>query len=160
MSGHDDGQAPERVRELAEPLAEALDLEVLEVAISGPGGRPLIRVTVDASPSDTIGVDVDDVAALSRRLGEVLDEQDVMPGAYTLEVTSPGADRPLRAQRDFARNIGREVRVLGREGSDAPAEVTGTLVAVDEDRVTLDVEGSQVQLDLADLESGRVVLPW
>jgi ribosome maturation factor RimP len=87
-------------------------------------------------------------------------EQDLVPGSYDLEVTSPGADRPLRTSRDFARNVGRDVRLQHAEGYDGPAERTGTLVATTETDITLAIGGSQVTVPLRDVDHGTVVLPW
>lgn len=160
MVRHDDGQVPDLVRDLAVPLAERLDVEVLDVEIGGPKQRPLIRVIADvADPSSGAGLDVDVVAKLSRQLGGVLDEHDSVPGPFTLEVTSPGVDRPLTDVRDFQRNVGRDICVTPAEHADSD-EVTGRLIAVDADEVTLDVDGTDVRIAIADLDHGTVVLPW
>jgi ribosome maturation factor RimP len=161
MARHDDGRVPELVRELAVPLAEDLDIEVLDVEIGGPSSRPLIRVIADvADPTSDAGMDVAVAAKLSRRLDQALDEQDLLPGPFTLEVTSPGADRPLTEKRDFQRNVGRDVRVTPAEQATDDAEVTGRLVDVDDDEVTLVVDGRDVRIAFADLDHGKVVLPW
>jgi ribosome maturation factor RimP len=161
MARHEDGRVSGRVRDLAVPLAEALDIEVLDVEVGGPRSRPVIRVIADvADPTSEAGLDVEVVAKLSRRLGDALDEDDLVPGPFTLEVTSPGVDRPLTRVRDFQRNLGRDVRVTAAGQGDATTEITGRLVAVDEDHLTLAVDDADVHVAFADLDHGRVVLPW
>ncbi len=155
----------DHVRGLADPLATALAVEVLDVRVSGPSGRRLVRVTIDLLDLDADeGVDIDTVATLTRQLNEALDEVDPVPGRYTLEVTSPGADQPLVRARDFARNRGREVKVAVSDASadvaDDPVEHTGVVVAVTDTDLTLDIDDTELVVPLADIEQARVVLPW
>jgi ribosome maturation factor RimP len=161
MARSDDRQLPGRVRDLARPVADPLGVEILEVAVKGQPGRRVVRVTADAQELDAdANLDIDTIARLSRELGDALDEQDLIPGAYTLEVTSPGADRPLTTPRDFARNVGRDVRVTRSTDDDGPSELTGTLVGVTDDDITIEVDGREVVVRYTDLDHGKVVLPW
>lgn len=167
MARIDDGQLPEAIHELAAPLADALGAELLDVVVKGQKGRRLVRLVVAAAlppgqltTSPDPGLDVETIATLSRRVDDALEERDLVAGAYTLEVTSPGADRPLRRASDFARNVGRDVRVVRGEDVPGPRELTGTVVAVDTDRVTLEVDGDKVEVPMRDVDHGKVVLPW
>lgn len=148
------------VEALVQPLADDLDVELLEVEVKGHRNRRVVRLVADAVQ----GLDVDRIAALSRQMGDELDARDLVPGGYTLEVTSPGVDRPLRTARDFRRNVGREVRVVRtRDAAAAPdvkGEVTGTVAAADDEAVTLTVDGQQVAVGLDEIDHGKVVLPW
>jgi len=155
MTSKDD-RLPDTIRALAVPLADELDVELVDVEVKGQGARRLIRLVADADD----GLDVDVIATLSRRVGGALDDQDLIPSSYTLEVTSPGIDRPLRSPRDFARNVGRQVRVVRREDVPGDREVTGTVTAADEDTVTLDAAGEKLVVSLTDVDHGKVVLPW
>ncbi|MEX2329071.1 MAG: ribosome maturation factor RimP [Nitriliruptoraceae bacterium] len=178
MTSRREAQLIERVRALVVEACTDVEVELLDVELRGQGQHRVVRVvadTVDTSPD--AGLDVDDIATVSRRIGEVLDAQDVVPGSYTLEVTSPGADRPLRATRDFLRNAGRDVVVhlragdtddvdpgdgdaQGRPDDDSGPQTTGTVVGADESELTLDVSGERVTIALADIDHARVVLPW
>ena len=161
MARIEDDRLPARVRDLLAPVAEEFGAVVLEAHVKGQAGRRLVRVVVDREELDPeAGLDIDTIARLSRRCGEVLDRDDVIPGAYTLEITSPGADRPLRSPRDFARNVGRQVRVVREERCGAPRELTGVVGGVTEDEITLERDGGEVRVALADLDHGKVVLPW
>jgi ribosome maturation factor RimP len=154
-----DDALPSRVRDLAEPFAEELGVDLVDVEVRGQTGRRVVRLIAD-SLEVSEGLDVDQIAALSRRVGGVLDETDLIPGAYTLEVTSPGATRPLRRGRDFARNVGREVDVQRLETSGDPATIRGEVVAADDDAVTLRTSDGEVRVALTDVDHGTVVLPW
>jgi ribosome maturation factor RimP len=156
MARIDDGQLPAVIRDLVAPVAAELDVDLLDVEVKGQRGRRLVRLVADAEG----GLDIDVIATLSRRAGDALDEADVVAGAYTLEVTSPGADRPLRAPRDFARNVGRDVRVFRAEGAEGPREVTGTVVAATDEAVTLQLDDAEVTVAFTEIDHGKVVLPW
>jgi ribosome maturation factor RimP len=157
----DDAALPAQVRALVEPLAAELQVEVLDVQVKGPRGRRLVRVTADAADLDAAaGLDIDTIATLSRQLGDVLDAGDLITGTYTLEVTSPGADQPLTRARDFARNRGREVRLTRHHDDEEAAPMTGTVVAVTDDTVTLATADGELDVPLDDVDHATVVLPW
>jgi ribosome maturation factor RimP len=147
---------PGRLVALAEPVAADLGVDLVDVEVKGPRNRRVVRLVADAEG----GLDIDRIAELSRAVGDAID--DVVPGSYTLEVTSPGTDRPLRRLRDFERNVGRDVRIQRTQqaAADAPGEVTGTVVAATDGTVTLDVDGEQVAVPIDDVDHGKVQLPW
>jgi len=124
----------ERLRGLLEPLvsAERLDLEQIEV--SRAGRRRVLRIIVDSEE----GVELDTCAELSRAISQKLDETDAMgEDEYVLEVSSPGADRPLTERRHYVRATGRLARLQLREGG----ELVARILAVDEDGLDLEVPG-------------------
>ena len=121
-------------RELEGPL-RALDLDVEAVELTPAGERRILRIAVDGDD----GVTLDAVADATKRVSEVLDASDVMgEQPYTLEVTSPGVDRPLTQPRHWRRNQGRLVKVSLHDGR----TVTGRVVDSDDEHASLDVEGS------------------
>ncbi|WP_200942162.1 ribosome maturation factor RimP [Angustibacter sp. Root456] len=127
------------MRDAIAPAAADLGLVVEEVVAAPAGSRRLLRVVVDLADDradDAAALSLDAVAEASRRISEVLDADDVVPGAYVLEVTSPGVDRPLTDPRHFRRNRRRKVEVRLRDGS----SVTGRVVEAGE-ALELDVEG-------------------
>ncbi|MCS0636516.1 ribosome maturation factor RimP [Streptomyces sp. LP05-1] len=124
----------ERLRELLEPLVTARQLDLEEIAVSRAGRRRVLRIVVDSDE----GVELDACADLSRDLSAKLDETDAMGDEeYVLEVSSPGADRPLTEHRHYVRATGRLVRLLSREGG----ELVARILAVDEDGLDLEVPG-------------------
>lgn len=131
---------------LSEPLAE-LGVDVEEVEIQQAGRRQVVRVVIDRDG----GVDLDLVAEVSRRVGELLEEgplSTAVPGPYVLEVTSPGVDRPLTEARHWRRALDRLVRVQMQDGGVIEGRICGVS---DDDSVTLTVADADVTLDRADV---------
>ena len=96
-----------RVTELAEPLTASLGLELAEVEYKQEGGRMVLRLFIDREG----GVTLDDCAAVNRELAEILDVEDFIQSRYTLEVSSPGINRPLKKPSDYERFSGRLVKI-------------------------------------------------
>ena len=142
----------ERIADLAGPAAEAAGLIVDSVTVSASGKSTKVLVTVDL-PEDAVGsADLDTVAKASRAIGDALDEANVPPGAYTLEVSTPGTDRPLTLRRHFMRARTRLVELEMAAGS----AQTGRIVDVAEDALVLDIDGKTQTVALADVKLGRV----
>ena len=133
---------------LAAPLgSRGLDLEGVEV--SAAGRRRLVRVLVDKDG----GVTLDEIADATTLVSDELDAHDVLGDApYTLEVTSPGVDRPLTLPRHWARNVDRLVTVRPVEGS----PYTGRIVAVADDSARLDVGGTQREVRYDEVATAKV----
>ncbi|MFD9796089.1 ribosome maturation factor RimP [Streptomyces sp. NPDC059070] len=124
----------ERLRGLLEPLVSAKDLDLEEIEVSRAGRRRMLRIVVDSDE----GVELDTCAELSRAVSDALDESDVMGDEeYVLEVTSPGAERPLSEPRHYARATGRLARLTLTEGGELVARILG----VDEEGLDLEVPG-------------------
>ena len=148
---------PPRVQELAERVAEAHGIDVLELALRRQGRSQVLSVVLDSDD----GVDADVVERVTKELSLELDEADPLPGSYILEVTTPGLDRPLRTGRDFRRQRGHEVQILREASGEQPrTQLRGVVVAADDQVVTLEVGGSNVRVPLSDVVRGKVVLPW
>jgi ribosome maturation factor RimP len=133
-------QAREHLLTLLGPIVAGAGYDLEDVTVTAAGRRSLVRVTVDADG----GIDLDAVATVSRLVSDALDAdaQDpksprALAGAYVLEVSSPGVDRPLTEPRHWRRAVGRlvKVEVAGRS-------ITGRIAAADDSGVTLEVEGS------------------
>lgn len=138
----------ERVRTAIEPVVAAAGFDLEDVAITAAGRRSVIRVIVDRDG----GADMDAIAAVSRLVSDALDSSGATgDAAYTLEVTSPGVDRPLTEPRHWRRAAGRLV-VAG--------DVHGRVVAADEESVTLLVGGSEHVIPYSDLAPGLVQIEF
>lgn len=146
---------PPGVLELAERVASERGVEVLEAQLSGGGSRRQLNVVLDADRP----VEADVVEDVAKALSRALDEADPIEGRYVLQVTTPGLDRPLRTARDFRRQLGHEVRVTVATAGGAE-RLQGTVSAVGDERLTLEVDGAPVEVPLADVTVGKVVLPW
>ncbi|MFI1184703.1 ribosome maturation factor RimP [Streptomyces californicus] len=125
----------ERLRGLLEPLVSAQELDLEEIEVTRAGRRGVLRIVVDSEE----GVELDACAELSRSISQKLDETDAMgEGEYVLEVSSPGADRPLTEHRHYVRATGRLARFHLADGS---GELVARILAVDEDGLDLEVPG-------------------
>jgi len=136
------GSTPDITDRLAGDLApsvQALGLDLEAVDLSKAGKRSVLRIAVDKDG----GVDMDDIAEATKAVSEVLDESDLMGGnPFTLEVTSPGVDRPLTLPRHWRRNQYRLIKVDLAEGD----PVTGRIISSDEQGVVLDVDGTETPI--------------
>ncbi|RID87133.1 ribosome maturation factor RimP [Peribacillus asahii] len=125
----------EIVEELVTPILEDLQLELVEVEYVKEGSW-FLRVYIDKET----GVDIEDCGTVSEKLSEKLDEVDPIPQNYFLEVSSPGAERPLKKDKDFQKAIGKNVYIKTYEPILNEKEFEGTLMAFDGQEVTLEVK--------------------
>ena len=146
----------ERLWAVIEPYvaAEGIELDDLEIVGKTPG--VVVRVTLDAEG----GVAVDRIAEVSRRLSRLLDEEDPVSGAYTLEVSSPGLERKLRRPSHFQKSLGRDVKVKSRLEIGGEFGHRGVLVSADDDGFVVDVDGEKREIAYGDVVSARTVFAW
>jgi len=152
------------IRELADPLCASLGMEVIHVDCVRMKTRWLVRVYLDKAG----GVTLDDCSQVSGQLGDILDVHDLPPGPYTLEVSSPGPDRPLSRDKDFLRYVGHFIRIRLHEKVDGMKHFRGKLVdfVIEGDRKTIVLEMGDKRCRIpcesllkANLEDERGVLP-
>ena len=124
----------EKVGELAGPVLLALGVELVDVVYASEGGRKILRLLID-KPG---GVNVDDCTSVSRDLGPLLDVEDVIRGSYSLEVSSPGLDRPLKSQKDFFAAMGKKIRLRTKEAIEGRKNFKATVQEVSEKDVTVE----------------------
>jgi len=143
----------DRVRALVEPLAEQAGAHVYDVTFAG--GKLVVAL------SRTGGIDLEALTDVSRQLNVLLDEQDVVTGSYTLEVTSPGLERVLRTAEHFAGAVGADVTIRTNADVEGERRVRGTILAVAGDEITVALEdGGERTLRVADVERARTVFTW
>ena len=141
------------LRKLLEPGVSALGFELVDVEMAGSHHYTTLRVYID-SPR---GVNVDDCAKVSRQLSALLDVEDPLPGHYTLEVSSPGLDRPLVKPDDFKRFVGETVKVKMHAPLQGRKNFTGKLVDVAADHVVVEVDKETFNLAFDAMERARLV---
>ena len=134
----------ERVRELATRVAAAYGLDIFDVELKREGGQQVLRVIVDrpgpaATPEDSVSID--DCARVAEELGTLLDVEEVMPGGYTFEVSSPGLDRPLRTADDYRRFAGRWAKIVTSEPVQRQTAFNGRVMGMDGEDVLFESEG-------------------
>jgi ribosome maturation factor RimP len=135
------GDVVEQVRAAAARVAGSYGLEIFDVQFRREASGMVLRVQIDrpgpaASADDSVSVD--DCASVSRDLSAILDVEDIVPTAYTLEVSSPGLDRPLRGLDDYRRFAGRRAKVVLRQQIDGQGFVKGRLAGADGNEVLID----------------------
>jgi ribosome maturation factor RimP len=142
---------------LIEPEVKALGYDLVRVKMTGGAGDPTLQVM--AERPETRQLDIDDCAAISRRLSDLLDEADPIEDAYRLEVSSPGIDRPLTRLRDFADWAGHEARVSVIEAIEGRKQFKALLGGVDGDVVHLnDPKSGDVAIAFDNIHSAKLVL--
>jgi ribosome maturation factor RimP len=152
----------ERIVGLLEPAVAAMGMDLEDVRITSAGRRRLLRIVVDADG----GVGLDDIALVSRELSATLDRAAAMGEAsYTLEVSSPGVDRPLTEPKHWRRAVGRMVTAPFQPGSatDVPAGstvVTGRVTGTDASGVRIDVDGASRVFGYSELGPGRIQIEF
>ncbi len=146
------------VTALVEPILADLGLELYDLEFAGG----TLRVTIDTPPGGPTGVDIDKIALVNRTLGRALDHDDVVPGRYVLEVTSPGLERTLRTSAHFVRETGKTVNVRLVSALDGRRRMTGLLQAAGDDSFTvrLDDSGETVEIPYSLLDKARTVFVW
>jgi ribosome maturation factor RimP len=141
-----------RINELILPVLKAQGVELVDTEFVKAGKRYALRLFLD-KPG---GITLDDCAALSSLLGEIIDVHEVIDHAYTLEVSSPGLTRPLKKVEDFQRSLGRLVRITVRGGTGKRSLFRGQLQGVEGDSVVVQ-EGQQVfRIPMADIVKARL----
>ena len=134
----------ERVQELAEQVAIDHGLELVHVEVAGPDNKPIVRVFIDKPQ----GVTHDDCSEVSLHLGTILDVEDFIHAAYTLEVSSPGLDRGLYKRTDYERFAGNNAKLKTRQPIAGQRNFRGRLLGIEGDEVIFD-----------DRTNGRVQIP-
>jgi ribosome maturation factor RimP len=147
-----------RVWQLAAPLAEGEGMEIVDIDFRHEGNRGgrVLRLYLDKEG----GPNMDDLSRVSRQLSELLDAQDTIDGAYTLEVSSPGINRPLKKPAHFARFVGKRIRVRTRDLVDGRRSFLGILGQVVEDSVILTQEGKRYQIPFSMIEKSNYEHDW
>lgn len=147
-----------RVWELAAPLAEKEAMEIIDIELRHEGSRGgrVLRLYLDKEG----GPNVDDLSRVSHQLGELLDSENAVEGAYTLEVSSPGINRPLRRREHFSRCIGKRIRVRTRDMIDGRRSFLGILEEVETERITLEQEGVRYQIPFSIIEKSNYEHDW
>jgi ribosome maturation factor RimP len=139
------GDITEGIRPIVEAVASELGIEVVDVVVRRARSHYLVRIDVDrAGPA---GVTLDDCQQLSRLLDPRI-EDDLIPGSYVLEVSSPGIDRPITSPDDIRRNTGRRVTVVTREPTGSERSIDGVLVGSANGRLRIATDGGEVEVPL------------
>jgi ribosome maturation factor RimP len=153
-------QPLDQIRAIAERVAASRGLTIWDIQSRREAGGHVIRLFIDrpgpsAGPEDSVSIE--DCAEVNREVGTILDVEDPVPFAYTLEVSSPGLDRPLRGIEDYRRFAGRLTKVVVKEAVDNQKAFEGRLRGVEQDEVLLEApNGRMHRLPLRLITRGRL----
>lgn len=146
----------EKIEKLIVPVADELGYELVRVQMQGGARRTTLQIM--AERRDRTAMLVEDCARLSRAISAVLDEADPITEEYTLEVSSPGIDRPLMKRADYERFMGHDVKLEMDAPVDGRKRFQGAMTAIDGDNLLLDSESGSASLPLARIKSAKLIL--
>lgn len=144
------------LRNLIQPIAESHGVELVDIEYTGSARGQLVRVFVDTET----GIRMEQCERISRDIADILDQKDVIPSRYRLEVSSPGLDRPLKNARDFQRQLGRKVKISYSEHEDKIKTITGIIEKVDETSMLVQLEKEQINIALVKILLAKIVPVW
>ena len=142
----------DQVSALAAPVAESHGCELWDVEYVKEAGTWYLRIFIDAEG----GVNIDQCEAISRQLDPILDEKDLIPGAYTFEVSSAGAERQLKRPSDFERFMGKLVEVKLYKAHEGRKEYVGDLAGFADGDVTINVAGKEITFEKSQVANVRL----
>jgi len=146
----------ERVRELiADYLAEH-DIELVEIIYKRMQGEMTLRLLVD-TPN---GIRMDECEGLNHYIGEVLDRENVIEEHYVIDVSSPGLDRPMKSDRDFERNIGKDIEVTTYEMIDGRKTHDGRFIGMDKESIVIEKDGISVVVPRVKIAVARLKIDF
>ena len=138
---------------LLEPSIESMGYELVLIEQTSQDNDPVLRLYIDAPG----GILVDDCAQVSRQVSAILDVEDPIRGAYSLEVSSPGSDRPLTKVAHFQAQLGQVVKVQTRDYILGRRRFKGELLEANAEQIVVEVDGEEYEIPLAQIETARLV---
>lgn len=147
-----------RIWALAAPLAETQGMEIVDIELRREGGRGgrVLRLYLDKQG----GPNMEELSQVSRELGDLLDADNVVDGSYTLEVSSPGINRPLKRPEHFVPFVGKKVRVRTRDMINGRRSFLGQLLEVTADKIALKQDGVRWEIPFAQIEKSNYEHDW
>jgi ribosome maturation factor RimP len=142
-----------RVVDLVEPILDEMGIELVDVEYLSHYGKWVLRLYIDKES----GVTIDDCVRVSREIGDLIDVKEAVTHEYTLEVSSPGIDRPLRKEKDFVGAVGKKVKVRMIAAIDGRRSFTGYLKDFENGTLYIEMDGAPVVLPWAEVEKANLV---
>ena len=146
----------EQVEDLIAPSLQAMGYEIVRVQLTGGTGRPTLQIM--AEPSDGRGMTIDNCAEISRTVSALLDVENPIPGTYTLEVSSPGIDRPLVRPRDYQRFAGHVAKIETSRPIDGRKRFRGRIGGITDAGVRIAVEDMDMEVPFEAIHRAKLVL--
>ena len=146
----------DRVREIAEVYLKDHDIELIDIVFRREGPGLVLRIAADTLE----GITVSECTGLNNFLSEALDREDVIQDRYTLEVSSPGLDRPIKTDRDFERSMGKVLEFTTFEAIDGRKTHEGVLVGMDKDNVVIERQGISTVIPRSKIALARLKIDF
>ena len=146
----------DRVREIAEVYLGEHGIELIDIVFRREGSGLVLRIVADTAS----GITVSECAGFNNFLSEVLDREEVIQDRYTLEVSSPGLDRPIKTDRDFERSMGKELEFTTFEAIDGRKTHEGELVGMDKDNVVIERQGISTVIPRSKIALARLKIDF
>ncbi|WP_134686238.1 ribosome maturation factor RimP [Brevibacillus migulae] len=143
------------VEELLTPILAEMNLELVDIEYKKEGSNWFLRIFID---NETGTIDIDDCGSVSERLSQRLDELDPIPTAYFLEVSSPGAERPLKKESDFRKAVGKHVHLTTKEPIDGDTVFEGELLSFENGVLTVKEAKKTHQIALEQIATARMAI--
>jgi ribosome maturation factor RimP len=145
-----------KVEEIARRVGQSEGIEIVEVELKGAGRQQVLRISIDKPE----GVSHADCELLSHQVGAILDVEDVVPGSYTLEVSSPGVERKLLKPGDYERFQGKKAKIVLREPVGQRRHWEGVLAGFHEGMIELATQGGTVRFSLDQVQKANLKFEW
>ncbi len=145
----------DRAEQALRPHVEAAGYELLLCEWSGAGGKPTLWVYIERPDGEPVGIV--DCTAVNDAIADLLDVEDLLPGAYLLNVSSPGVERPLKRAEHFAAHLGHQAKIRSWEPIGDRRNWKGPLISMDDDVVTIAVDGVEHRIPLPAIERAHLV---
>lgn len=136
-----------------EAQAEDHGVEIVSVEAVGSRKSPIVRIYIDTEG----GVSFQELTDAQEWIGEIMDDLDPFPGAYTMEVSSPGIDRPLRTSDHFRRFVGEEAKIALKSPLDGRSKFTGVIAEADDDAVKLEFDGGSIDVPYEAIKKANLI---
>lgn len=144
------------IKKLILPILESQAVDLIDIEFKGKSGSQIFRIFVDIDG----GITLDQCVNLSREISDLLDTRNLISGRYRLEVSSPGLDRPLKAERDFKRNLGRKVRINYLTDQAEDQAIIGTIEQVDNNLVVVMQDNQQIKINISKILAAKIMPIW
>jgi ribosome maturation factor RimP len=146
-----------KIEAVAERVGQSEGIEIVEVELKGGGKSRLLRIFIDKPE----GVTHTDCESISHQVGTILDVENLIPGSYTLEVSSPGVERKLLKYKDFERFQGKKIKAILREPVENSRRWEGTLASCADGLITLEIaEGKSIRFPFEQVETANLKFEW
>ena len=145
----------EKIEKIAQPFLAAMDAELVDLHVNRYRGNLTIQILADKAGG---GITIGECSQLNRKIGDAIENENFMAQRYILEVSSPGADRPLKTTRDFKRVNGRQVHFYLSEPINEKIEYVGVVKEIQEEEVTVDCKSTQITIPIDKIQKAKQII--